>query len=589
MARNSLTILLIGLTATSALAGGKVYPLRSVYVSRGLRSEQEVEEIRGVVRTAAEHALNGMVLSAGLDRLDLQPPEYFQRLEAVKAACKQRGIEIVPIVFSAGYGGAVLAHDRNLAAGLPVRDALFVMKRGEARLVADPPVAIANGGFEEWAGGKLKGFRFHDKPGEVSFIDTRVFKEGRASLRFEGFGKFPHGHGRLCQEVAVSPRRCYRVSCWIRTEDFEPQRALRLHIYGPHGPIASHDPGMHGTMAWRKVTFGFNSAEHQMVRIYAGCWKGQGGKFWLDDLRIEEVGLVNVLRRPGAPVTVRGEDAVYEEGRDFARIEDPKLNFRFDHDGPAIKLLPGSRIQEGERLQVSYYHGMAIGRGQVSVCMSEPKLYDVWREQAKLIQRHLAPRHWLLSMDEIRMGGSCAACKASGKSMAEILGACVTRQFETIREANPQAEVAIWSDMLDPHHTSRRGTSRSAARASTTSRSSASAPSPAPTTTATPSTTPKAGSPTSTRRRKPSASCTPPGAASTPCSRPSATWCRSGEEEEKSGSRPRHRSGGGAPAGQSPQGTPRRPRGALRRLRFASRRLQPLQAPGGLILSPPAR
>jgi len=84
--------------------------------------------------------------------------------------------------------------------------------------------------------------------------------------------------------------------------------------------------------------------------------------------------------------------------------------------------------------------------------MSEPKLYEIWREQTKLIQQHLAPRHWLLSMDEIRMGGSCQACQASGKSMAEILGACVTRQFQMIREANPQAEVAIWSDMLDPNH-----------------------------------------------------------------------------------------------------------------------------------------
>ena len=476
MARASLTLLLVSLTATSALAGGKVYPLRWVYVSRGLRSEQDVEDIRGIVRTAAEHGLNGMVLSAGLDRLDLQPPEYFQRLEAVKAACKEQGIEIVPIVFSAGYGGAVLAHDRNLAAGLPVRDAPFVVKDGVARLAPDPAVAIVNGGFEEHERGRFKGFRFHDKPGEVSFIDTETFKEGKASLRFEGFGRDPHGHGRVMQEVKVSPHRCYRVSCWIRTEGFEPARALRLQVYGQHGPIAGHEPGMHGTSDWRRVTFGFNSAEHAMVRIYAGCWKGETGKFWLDDLRIEEVGLVNVLRRPGTPVTLKGDDAEYEEGKDFARMEDPKLNLRFDHDGPPIKLLPGSRIQEGQRLRVSWYHGMGIGRGQVSVCMSEPKLYEIWREQTKLIQQHLAPRHWLLSMDEIRMGGSCAACKAlsvftpgtdyavdgDGRevetgavrpmTMGEILGHCITKQFQMIREANPQAEVAIWSDMLDPNH-----------------------------------------------------------------------------------------------------------------------------------------
>jgi len=452
MTRGWLPIVLVALTAGPATTGGKVYPLRWVYVSRSLRQAEHVEEIRGIVRTAAEHGLNGMVLSAGLDRLDLQPPEYFERLEAVKAVCKQHQIAIVPIVFSAGYGGGVLGHDRNLAAGLPVGDALFVMKGGQARLVADPPVRIVNGGFEEYKGHRLTGFRFHDKPGQVTFIDTETFKEGKASLRFEGFGQHAHGHGRVMQEVKVRPHRCYRVSCWVRTEGFEPQRSLRIQVYGGHGPIASHDPRMHGTLEWRRATFGFNSLEHDKVRVYAGCWKGQRGTFWLDDLRIEEVGLVNVLRRPGTPISVKAGDTVYEEGKDYARIEDPKLNFRFDHDGPPIKLLPGSRIQEGERLRVSYCHGMAIGRGQVSVCMSEPKLYEIWREQVTLIQKHLAPKHWLLSMDEIRMGGSCQACRQTTKTMAEILGECVTKQFQMIRKANPQAEVAIWSDMLDPGH-----------------------------------------------------------------------------------------------------------------------------------------
>ena len=72
----------------------------------------------------------------------------------------------------------------------------------------------------------------------------------------------------------------------------------------------------------------------------------QCGKFWLDDLKIEEIGMVNLLRRPGTPVTVRGEKSgtVYEEGRDYAELIDSRLNSRFGHDGPAIKLLPGSRI-----------------------------------------------------------------------------------------------------------------------------------------------------------------------------------------------------------------------------------------------------
>ena len=448
---------LLALAAGSLPAGEKVYPHRWVYVSRGLRSDRDVDEIREIAKTAAEHGLNGIVLSAGLDRLDLQPPEYFRRLEAVKAACKTHGIELIPIIFSAGYGGSVLGHDRNLAAGIPVKDALFVVKGREARLVPDPSARIVNGGFEKHKGHRVAGFRFHDKPGEVSFVDTKVFKEGKTSLRFESFGKYPHGHGRVAQELAVRPHRCYRISYWVKTEKLEPKGCFRGLVLADGRYIAPWDPRVPSTTDWRKVTFGFNSLGYDKVRVYLGCWRGKSGRFWVDDLRIEEVGLLNVLGRPGTPLTVRGEASgtVYEEGKDYAPIADPKLNFRFAHDGPPIRLLAGGRIQEGERLRVSYYHGIAINRGQVSVCLSEPKLYEIWRAQVKLIHKHLAPRKYLLSMDEIRAGGSCLACKKRGISMAKILGDCITKQFQMIRAVNPEAEVLIWSDMLDPNHNAR--------------------------------------------------------------------------------------------------------------------------------------
>ena len=102
---------------------------------------------------------------------------------------------VIPIVFSAGYGGAILGYDRNLAEGLPVKDAQFVVEGKEARFRPDTPTMIVNGGFEEYTGHRAGGCRVQDAPGKESFIDTQVFKEGQASLRFENFGQFLHGHG----------------------------------------------------------------------------------------------------------------------------------------------------------------------------------------------------------------------------------------------------------------------------------------------------------------------------------------------------------------------------------------------------------
>ena len=132
---------------------------------------------------------------------------------------------------------------------------------------------------------------------------------------------------------------------------------------------------------------GFNSLGYDKVRAYVGAWGGKSGRFWVDDLEIEEVGLLNVLRRPGTPVVVRSAETgrAYEEGRDYAPIEDPRINFKFDHESPAIRILLSGRIKEGERLKVSYYHGMAVNRGQVTACMSEPKIYEIIAELTKLI------------------------------------------------------------------------------------------------------------------------------------------------------------------------------------------------------------
>ncbi|MEK7404656.1 MAG: hypothetical protein AAB225_06070 [Acidobacteriota bacterium] len=451
--------LALALISQPAWPQGNVYPYRWVFVAKGLQNDRDVEDIRSIAATAAAHGLNGLVLSAGLDRLDLQPVAYRERVKRVKAICDELQLELIPQIFSAGYGGSVISHNRNLAEGLPVRDALFVASGGEARLVADPPVALLNGGLEEYDGHKLNGYRLQDEPGKITFVDTEVVKEGAASLRFENFPIHPAGNARLMQEIEVKPYRQYRVSFWVKTEQLAPASAFRLQVLDTASrALAPWDPLLPATADWRQLTWGFNSANRDRVRIYVGVWAGRSGKFWVDDLRVEEIGLLNIVRRPGTPVRVRGDESglEYEEGRDYVPVADPRLTFRFDHEPPPIRLLPGSRIREGERLRVDYYHGMSVNDSQVSVCMSEPQLYEIWREQVRLIHELLGPRRFfLLSMDEIRAGGSDEACKRRGMTMGQILGDCITQQFLMLREANPEAEIFIWSDMLDPNHNAR--------------------------------------------------------------------------------------------------------------------------------------
>jgi len=187
--------------------------------------------------------------------------------------------------------------------------------------------------------------------------------------------------------------------------------------------------------------------------LYAGLWGGKAGKVWLDDWSIEEVGPVNVLHRPGTPTTVRNEDGsiTYEAGKDYAPLVDPNLHPWNDDGEPVpLKLLTGGRIHNGDRLRVSWFHSMILNDSQVTVCMGEPALYEIFDQEAKLLAEKLQPRSVLLNMDEIRMGGTCRACK--GRNMGQLLGECITRQVSILRSHVPSLEIYIWSDMLDPNH-----------------------------------------------------------------------------------------------------------------------------------------
>ncbi|MBM4094694.1 MAG: hypothetical protein FJ276_35595, partial [Planctomycetes bacterium] len=119
-------------------APAESYPDRFVWIfGWNLGRDEDVAEITAVLDTAAQHGINGAVMSLGLDTLCKRSPEYFRRLDQVQQACRRNKLELIPAVFSVGYGGAALSHDNNLAEGLLVSGAPFAVRDGEARLVPD--------------------------------------------------------------------------------------------------------------------------------------------------------------------------------------------------------------------------------------------------------------------------------------------------------------------------------------------------------------------------------------------------------------------------------------------------------------------
>jgi len=416
-----------------------------------LDKDKSISEISQLLETASQHGINGAVFS-GFDALEKDSPEKLQRLEQLRDVCEKKHLEFIPSVFSVGYGGGFLAVNRNLAEGVPVNGAKFVVENGNARMVPDSVAKIANGDFENFKGNKLSGFDFHDQPGEISFIDTKVRHGGNASLRFEHFTANQYGHGRIMQKVKVIPHRSYRLTLWVKTEQIQPGGCFQVLILADGREIAPRKFDVPSTTDWKKITMLFNSLDLENVMVYAGVWGAKDGKFWLDDWSLEEVGPVNVLRRPGTPFRVQSNDetTLFTEGSDYVLKMDPINPWRDDGEFARIQIPEKSRIHNGDLLKVSWFHSMVIYDSQVTVCMGEPEVDLIIDREAKILAERFHPKRVLLSMDEVRMGGTCDACR--GRNMAEIIGQCVSKQAERIRHYSPGTQVYVWSDMFDPKH-----------------------------------------------------------------------------------------------------------------------------------------
>ncbi len=430
-----------------------------------------------LIHTAAAHGFTGIVLS-GVDRISTYSPEELARLTKVKEVADANHIEIIPSGFNTGYGGAILMHDKNLAEGLLVEDALFVAKGGSAEFVADSPAKLVNGDFEQYQGNRFSGFTLQDDPGKKTFVDTTVSHSGKASLRIENFAEAskpadgpmnaqelaglknpaPAGVARVSQEIRVKPNRCYRVSAWVKTEGVEPDGLFSIKSFTPDGRDLSpfEPPAPSPTSGWRKVTTAFNSWYADRIELTFGVFEGVKGKVWVDDVEVEEVGLMNVIRREGAPLTVRDETTgkVYTEGKDYAPVSDPILDFQWTHAMPAIQLLPGGRIHDGARLRVSYYHGVTIYNDQVPICPNAAKVREIWKQQFPLIEKYLSPKRYFLNVDEVRAFNRDESCLHTKKSAAQILGDTTQWLYDQVHAVNPKAQVLVWSDMFDPNHNS---------------------------------------------------------------------------------------------------------------------------------------
>ena len=414
---------------------------RWVYFPTNFAVVENVDKLAALFERAhASGYTHAFVTDSKFGHLQELPDQkvYFANVERTKQLAKKFELELVPGVFPLGWSNDILWNDPNLAEGLPVREAVFEVKNGEARLVADPAVRLPGGDCTD-----LKKWEWHDP--------TAVVDAGAVRM-----SDLKGGVCRMVQSLPVSPFRQYHISARIKTQDFRGAPEIKVLVNGDQA-LNYNDLGVQPTQDWTTHHTVFNSLDNSKVGIYLGCWGSAGGSLWFDDVQIEEVGLLNVLRRPGAPLVVqrKGDKKPLVEGTDFEPVADPKMGmvpwrggYEVYHEPPAIR----TRLADGTRLRVSYYHPMNIYGGSVMLALSEPKSLELLADQARRVHELWKAKGYFMQHDEIRILNWDQASLDRKLDAGPLLADNVRECTKILKRLNPGGKTYIWSDMFDPFH-----------------------------------------------------------------------------------------------------------------------------------------
>lgn len=416
-----------------------------VYAPANLLVPKEIDHLIALMDRAAPAGYTRFLIAdSKFSRLHEMDERYFKNVERLQKHANSLGIQIVATVCPVGYSNDILSQNPNLAEGLPVIDALFVVNDNLAEIQSDNSVALPPlSEKKKWG-----------------FIDESFVLDGD-SLRTTA----PHSpNTRIMKKLKLTPFHQYRISLKIKTDQFNSPVEIK--------PLTSQGRTLNytnlqvqSTQDWKTHTITFNSLDNEEVNLYMGAWGPTQGTLWISEPVLDVCGAVNLIRRETAPISVRlvdrdGKSEKLVEGVDFAKWEDPKLGqvpyggeYESWHDSPPIQLL--RKLPDSTKLLVSYFHTHVVYDGQVCGAISDKQFEDLLQQQIHQVADLFPLSDLMMSHDEYRvMGWTKPNIPGLDKEISpgDLLTHNAQFCFDNIHRKSPKSRVFVWSDMFDPFH-----------------------------------------------------------------------------------------------------------------------------------------
>jgi len=426
---------------------------------------------------------------------DYMGDHYTQNVLALKQACHDNHMQFWVTCAPMGYANELLSRDANLAEGVPVYKAQFTVE-GLRLKADDPDLKLINGDFSIIGANVPKPATWEISDyGKSAILDRNVTFNNLPALRMDpqapaeisaearAAGERPAA-ASVYQNVEVKPFHYYHLHAKIKTAS-KSTSAPQIQILADNASaLPNTDIGEHtGTTRlnyqdvillpnsdWQDYDITFNSLEFSriLVKLPGPSRRGRNAAadhlapsiYWAD-LKLEPAEFVNLVRRAGAPLSITSPDGKtrYKEGKDVEFITDPLLghspqagHYQAWHTPPVAKIPAGSRLHEGDKVLVSYYHTALIHADQAMCCMQEPKVMQLIRQQLKECESRIHPDGYFMGYDELRVQGYDQSCAETHKPLAQLLAENVAHSVRIIHQVAPGRPIAVWSDLFDPFH-----------------------------------------------------------------------------------------------------------------------------------------
>lgn len=415
-----------------------------------LKDAAAVQTSKVLIDKAAAAGYTGMVLwDSSIEFLQNSSWNRSYMAQVVQYA-QSKGLAVMPEVASNGY--EILLENPNWAEGQRVIGTQFrVDPTGKTLQVVNSFPGLVNGSFEE---GRTGWFGYGDAGVGV---DNTVSHKGRASALIAN----APGNARISQSFAVQPWRQYHLRMFYKTQNFAG--FSQLEIFGDNNfsyNRVNEQLRVGANQEWKQVDFAFNSGPHSLLTILTGVWGGSKGNYWLDDISLEETGLVYVLRGASTPLTMydpANPAHVYRENIDFGAIGDtqfagPPPYFKdYWHQPMAVPVLSAGSLRPNQLVDMNWYAvQVVIGAASASLTDSGPAQRRVNNASA-VAEVFPNAAGYLFGYDEMRQMNSTASAKAMNMTPAQLLDWHLKQTYSIFRALNPQAPIYVWGDMFDPN------------------------------------------------------------------------------------------------------------------------------------------